>query len=157
MGKVLLAIDNKTPSLNQIKYSIALCKRLKGSFDILQIMKPSKIMPMSDFVKKIGKAGKIFESSMVAATFGEAGEYEIAQEIIEKTKNSLNEFSSELKEADIKPEIFFKEGNMESNLLKFIERHKGIKVAVLDAKKNLSKQVIKTITKKIKIPLVLVN
>lgn len=133
MKKILLAISGISPHLRDFQYAADLCSRLKADLNILQIVGLSN---SRDGLKRIrDKAGNLrrrIEDSMTAATFAEAGEHEIARDILNQAKRNLEPLLSKAEEAGISCQVTVKEGDPEKEIVRYLKGHRDIVLTVCD-------------------------
>ena len=118
MKKVLLAIDGITPDQKVFHYAIQLCKRIKAELNVFQIINPRNY---SEYLKKIRKGAdntrSYFESSMVAATFDEAGEHGTAGEIMSAALKNYNRLLPESEKEGVQCHFSIKSGSPEKEII----------------------------------------
>ena len=133
MKKVLLAIDGITPDRKVFHYAIQLCKRIKAELNVFQIINPRNY---GEYLKKIrkgaGNARSYFESSMVAATFAEAGEHETAGEIMSAALKNYNRLLPELEKEGVQCHFSMKSGAPDKEIIDYVNAHRNIVVAIYD-------------------------
>ncbi|MBW1694569.1 MAG: universal stress protein [Deltaproteobacteria bacterium] len=167
MKKVLLAIDGITPDQKVFQYAIQFCKRIKAELNVFQIINPRNL---SEYLKKVKKgaksAGGYFSSTMVAATFAEAGEHETAQEIMSAAKENYNRLLSETDKEGVTCHYSMKSGAPDKEIINYVNAHRDIVVAIYDEARheNDKPKIIRKkkttpgrIRHKLAIPLVVIN
>ena len=102
MKKILLAINGVKPERRAFSYAVQLCKRVQADLNVLQVIKP---VNLEKYLKKIRKktsyARKYIESSLVAATFAEAGEHDTASDLMSEAVKNINQLLPESEKAGI--------------------------------------------------------
>ncbi|MBW1753639.1 MAG: universal stress protein [Deltaproteobacteria bacterium] len=167
MKKVLLAIDGITPDQKVFQYAIQFCKRIKAELNVFQIINPRNL---SEYLKNVRKgaksAGGYFSSTMVAATFAEAGEHETAHEIMSAAKENYNRLLSETDKEGVPCHYSMKSGAPDKEIINYVNAHRNIVVAIYDEArhKNDKPKIIRKkkttpgrIRQKLAIPLVVIN
>ena len=133
MEKVLLAISGVSPSLKAFQYTAELCSRIKADLNILQIVRLAKT---KDGLKRIrDKAGQLrrrIEDSMTAATFAEAGEHEIARDILDQARRNLAPLLGQAEESGLTYEVTFKAGEPREEIVSYLNDHRDIVLTVCD-------------------------
>lgn len=165
MKKVLLAIDGIAPDQNVFRYAIELCKRIKAELNVFQVINPQNF---SEYLKKVrqsaGAARSYFASTMMAATFAEAGEHETAEEIMAVALKNYKRLLPESEKEGVQCHFSMKSGAPDKEIVDYVNAHRDIVVAIYDAAKQENakpKQKKKTTVGRIKhklaVPLVVVN
>lgn len=167
MEKVLLAIDGATPDQKAFRYAIALCKQIKAELSIFQIIRPQYYR---EYIKKIRNkallARKYVESSMVAATFAEAGEHETALDIVAEASKQIEHLLAESKKEGVHCHFSIKSGNPEKEIINYVNDHRDVVLTIFDASDqdvnrsvNVSqkKNALAKIKKDLPVPLVTVH
>lgn len=167
MEKVLLAIDGVTPEQKAFRYALALCKRIKAELGIFQIIRPRYY---GEYKKKIRNkaflAKKFFEGSMMAATFAEAGEHEVALDIMNEATKEIRRLLKESEEAGVHCHFSVKAGNPEKEIVNYINDHRNVVLAIYDVSDPAADEVdhtsikidaIENIKKSLSVPLITVQ
>ena len=166
MKKVLLAIDGITPDQKVFHYAIQLCKRIKAELNVFQVINPRNY---GEYLKKIRKgannARSYFESSMVAATFAEAGEHGAAEEIMSAALKNYNRLLPESEKEGVQCHFSIKSGSPEKEIINYVNAHRNIVVAIYDKAKSVKDEPKTTkkkttpgrISHKLAVPLVVIN
>ncbi len=134
MKRVLLTIDGMTPDQKAFDYAVSLCKRIKAELRIFQIIRPRYYRK---YMKKIRKnaslAKKIVESSMVAATFAEAGEHETALDIMAEASKQIEHLLRESEKAGVHCRFSMTSGNPEKEIVGYVNDHRDVILTIYDA------------------------
>lgn len=137
MKKVLLAIDGMTPDKRVLNYAVELCKRIKSELDILQII---RLRTYSRYAKKVRQgshhAKRYIEGAMIAATFAEAGEHEMAKEMKEMKAEALRNITQllpESKKEGIPWHLTMRSGSPDQEILGYVNDHRNIVLTIYDA------------------------
>jgi len=134
MKKVLLAIDGKTPSSKVFNYAVNLCQMSQAKLIVLQITgKQTANGYMEKIWKKAGAVKNYFENAMLAATYAEAGEPEIARELMHKALDRIQTMLSELKEAGVAYQLLLKSGEPEKVIVDYVNQHRDIMFTIYDS------------------------
>ncbi|MBW1740436.1 MAG: universal stress protein [Deltaproteobacteria bacterium] len=137
MGKVLLAIDGITPDKKAFSYAVQLCKRIRAELSVLQIISPKNY---GQYLKKVRKrahhAKRYIEGSMIAATFAEAGEHKMAQDIKEQALKNINQLLPESEKASVDYHLTMKSGNPDKEVINYVDSHRDIVLTIYDAPKE---------------------
>ena len=167
MEKVLLAIDGMTPDQKAFHYAIALCKRIRAELSIFQIIRPRYYHKSVEKIRKNAfLARKFMESSMVAATFAEAGEHETALDIMAEASKEIKRLLSESKKSGVHCHFSMKSGNPEKEIIDYVNEHRNVVLTIYDASNQGADQngnvyekehVLAKIKKNLSIPLVTVH
>ena len=133
MEKVLLAIDGISPSKQILQYAVQLSQRIRAQLNVLEIITPER---SKDYVSKVRRVvnhtKRYFERSMVAATFAEAGEQEMAQELMEQALENLNQLLPESEKAGKACQLTLKQGHFPVEILKYVKAHRDVVLAICD-------------------------
>ena len=166
MGKVLLAIDGITPDKKAFNYAVELCTRIKAELNVLQIIRSQNANNFLDKAISRAKHAKLlFEGTMVAATFAEAGEHETAANLMNQALANINKLLPESEKSGIPCHLTMKSGNPSEEIVRFLQEHKDVVIAVYDPADekdhNTSdrkiKKMIRSITDALPSPLVMVQ
>ena len=111
MQKVLLAVDGIKPTEKVFRYAVELCQRLRAELRVVQVIRPGQY---SQYLKKVRKgasrAKRFIENSMVAATFAEAGEHDMATELMAQARKNMQQLFPESERAGISCHMTMKSG-----------------------------------------------
>jgi nucleotide-binding universal stress UspA family protein len=166
MEKVLLAIDGITPDKKAFNYAVELCSRIKAELNVLHIIRSHEASNLLERAINKAKYAKLFfEGAMVAATFAEADEHETANDLMNQALKNINKLLSESEESGISCHLTMKSGNPNEEIVRFVNEHKDVVIAVYDPagkkEQNTSdrnrKKMIRSITDALPIPLVMVQ
>jgi len=167
MQKVLLAIDGISPDHKIFDYAVQLCKRIKAELSVFQVINPRKYNEyLKTIRKRAGFARKYFESTMVAATFAEAGEHETAKEIMSTALENINRLLPESEKAGVQCHFAVKTGNPAKEIINYVNVHRDVVLTIYDASledrkgtRGVKKQqgVPRKIKQKLAVPLVVVQ
>jgi nucleotide-binding universal stress UspA family protein len=167
MEKVLLAIDGMTPDRKAFRYAVSLCKRIRAELSIFQIIRPQYYR---EYKKKIRKKGllarKFVEGFMVAATFAEANEHEIALDMMAEVSKEIRRLLQESEEAGVHCHFSIKSGNPEKEIVNYVNDHRNVVLTIYDVSDHdvneaaniyRNKKTLAKITKGLSVPLVMVQ
>ena len=133
MEKVLLAIDGMMPEPKAFRYAVALCKRIKAELSIFQIIRPDYYRKYKKKIRnKASIAKKFFEGSMMAATFAEAGEHEVALDIMDEAATEIRRLLKESEEAGVPCHFSIKTGNPENEIVNYVNDHRNVVLTIYD-------------------------
>jgi hypothetical protein len=105
MKKIVLAITEASPRDEALKYSLGLAQRLKARLEVLQVLGPSVAKGWRKFKRGLAQGGRVLESTMATAAFAEAGvDYEVTTKV----------------------------GDPAQEIVRFVEDHPDVVLAVLD-------------------------
>ena len=112
MEKVLLAIDGISPSKQILQYALQLSQRIRAQLNVLEIITPESSKEYVSKVRRVvNHTKRYFEGSMVAATFAEAGEHEMAKELMEQALENLNQLLPESEKVGKACQLALKQGH----------------------------------------------
>ena len=166
MEKVLLAIDGITPDKKAFNYAVELCTRIKAELNVLQIIRSQDVNGFLAKAKNSANQAKLFfEGSMMAAAFAEAGEHETANDLMNEALKNINKLLPESEKSGIPCHLTMKSGNPSEEIVRFVQEHKDVVIAVYDPPgekdRDISdrkiKKMIRSITDALSIPLVMVQ
>jgi nucleotide-binding universal stress UspA family protein len=133
MEKVLLAIDGISPSKQILHYAVQLSQRIRAQLNILEIISPKRSKEYLDRVRRVANHTKrYFERSMIAATFAEAGEHEMAQELRAQALENLNQLLPDSEKAGMACQLTLKPGHFAEEILKYVKTHRDVVLAIYD-------------------------
>jgi nucleotide-binding universal stress UspA family protein len=167
MKQVLLTIDGVTPDLKAFHYAVALCKQIRAELSIFQIIRPRYYRKYLEKIRKNTFLARTFiKSSMVAATFAEAGEHETALEIMDEASKEIKRLLSESEKSGVHCHFSMKAGNPEKEIIDYVNTHRNVVLTIYDAANQSADQndkvsekehVLEKIKKYLPIPLVMVH
>ena len=135
MEKILLAIDGIAPDSKIFNYTVALCKRMRAGLDVLQILGPRSYRKYLKKVKQGARHARIvFEDAMVAATFAEAGQHDIAEQLKTQASKNLNRLIPEAeRERDgMHYHLVLKSGNPDEEIVRYVYDHRDVVLTIYD-------------------------
>ena len=136
MKRILLAIEGASPREEAIRYSLGLAQRLRARLEVLQVVRPSVEKGWKRIVSRLRESGRALESTMVAATFAEAGEPSTARELHSMMQRVSNEIAQqEAAGQDSRPDydVFLKVGDPRKEVRRFVAEHRDVVLAVYDS------------------------
>ena len=166
MEKVLLAIDGITPDKKAFNYAVELCTRIKADLNVLHIVRSQNMNGLLEKAINSAKCAKLFfEGTMMATTFAEAGEHATADNLMNQALININKLLPESEKSGISCHLTMKSGNPSEEIVRFVQDHKDVVIAVYDPagekeqkpnSKN-TKKMIRSIADALPIPLVMVQ
>jgi hypothetical protein len=167
MEKILLAMDGIAPDRITLNYAVALCKRMRAGLDVLQILGPRSCRK---YLKKVRQGARcarnLFEDSMVAVTFAEAGRHDIAEQLKRQACENLDRLFPKSERDGIDYHLTQKSGKADEQIVRYVCDHRDVVLTIYDAseahdkrerasmiKKNLARQ----IGQKLSTPLVIMR
>jgi hypothetical protein len=167
MKQVLLTIDGMTPDQNAFHYAVALCKRIRAELSIFQIIRPRYYRKYLEKIRKNTFLARTFiNSSMVAATFAEAGEHETALEVMDEASKEMKRLMSESEKSGVQCHFSMKSGNPDKEIIDYVNKNRNVVLTIYDAAHqgadqngNISEKehVLAKIKKNLSVPLVTVH
>jgi nucleotide-binding universal stress UspA family protein len=135
MEKVLLAVEGVTPSKKALRYAVELCKRIKAELDVLQVISSRNYKKyIKNLGERVNRARSHVESSMIAATFAEAGEHEIAKALKEEAlTNIISEFLPDSERDTVHCHLSVRSGPSDEEIVHFVNDHRDIVLTIYDA------------------------
>jgi nucleotide-binding universal stress UspA family protein len=133
LEKVLLAISGISPRLKAFQYTAELCSRIKADLNILQVVRLAK--PKEGLKRIRDKADQLrrrIEDSMTAAAFAEAGEHEIARDILDQARRNLEPLLGKANEAGLTYQVTLKTGDPGEEIVRYLKGHRDIVLTVCD-------------------------
>ena len=134
MRKILLTINGSTPREEVARYALGLAQRLKAKLRILQVVAPSGEKKESKVRQMIRKGTRLFEETMVTATFAEVGEHQLAegvQKMLAEAARTLDQ-SEGPGAVPVDYDVTFKVGNLEEEVIRFAKDNRDAVLAVYD-------------------------
>lgn len=133
MRKVLLAIDGPVPDRKLFTYAVDLCQRVTAELNILQVIAlGGKSAPVKKIREKTGRFRKVFESSMMAATFAESGDPDTAKRIMERARKNIDPLLPESTEKGVPFDLSVTIGDPEKEIVDYVTSHRDVVIAVCD-------------------------
>lgn len=135
MEKVLLAIDGADPNRKVFHYALELCSRMKAELKVLQFIRPENVGRTPKKGKtKAGCAKQVFECSMMAATFAQAGEFETADALMSEALANLEQHVSEFKKNNVPYKLAVNSDSCpKDGIVSYVRKNRNVVVAIYDA------------------------
>jgi hypothetical protein len=134
MKNVLLTIDGVTPDQKVFHYAVSLCKRISAELSIFQIIRPRYYRKYKNMIRKNALiAKKVVESSMAAAAFAEAGEYETALDMMAEGSKQIEHLLQESEKAGVHCRFSMTSGNPEKEIVEYVNGHRDVILTIYDA------------------------
>lgn len=142
MEKVLLAIEGITPNKKAVRYAAELCKRIKADLNILQIINSLNLG------ERVNRVRRYIEGSMIAATFAEAGEHEMAKDVREQALKNINQWLPESEKESVHCHLSVRSGSPDKEIVNYVNDHRDIILTIYDiSKEEMGEAHIKTKTR----------
>ena len=166
MERVLLAGDGMKPSRKALRFAVDLCKALKVSLSVLQVIDYSQY---GKYLKKLRNSSVrvrcLFEGSMMAATFAEAGEHDTGSELMALARKNATDLLREFEGSGIQYSLDVKFGEPSREIVSYVSQHREVAVAIYDASaedngepdRSFAKQTFKRIKERVSVPLVVMH
>jgi len=133
MQKVLLAVDGIKPTEKAFRYAVELCQRLCAELRVVQVIRPERY---NEYLKKIRKsarrAKRYIENSMVAVTFAEAGEHEMAREIMALARRNIKRLLPESQRAGVSCHLTMASGHPGKEIIRYVNEHRDVVLTIYD-------------------------
>ncbi|MFC1577689.1 hypothetical protein ACFL36_01630 [Thermodesulfobacteriota bacterium] len=134
MEKILLAIDGIAPDSRIFNYTVALCKRMRAGLDVLQILGPRSCRK---YLKKAKQGAlnvrSVFEDAMVAVTFAEAGQQDIAEQLKMQAFENIDRLIPKSEKEGIDYHLTLKSGNADEEIVRYVCDHRDVVLTIYDA------------------------
>jgi nucleotide-binding universal stress UspA family protein len=130
MKKILLAIDGITPNKKTVHYAVELCKRIKAELNILQIINSLNLG------ERVNRVRRYMEDSMIAATFAEAGEHEMAKDLREQALKNINRLIPESEKEAVHCHLSVRSGNPDKEIVNYVNDHRDIVLTIYNTPKE---------------------
>ncbi|MBW1935471.1 MAG: hypothetical protein DRH11_09025 [Deltaproteobacteria bacterium] len=166
MERVLLAGDGMKPSRKALRFAVDLCKALKVSLSVVQVIDYSQY---GKYLKKLRNSSVrvrcLFEGSMMAATFAEAGEHDTGSELMALARKNATDLLREFEGSGIQYSLDVKFGEPSREIVSYVSQHREVAVAIYDASaedngepdRSFAKQTFKRIKERVSVPLVVMH
>lgn len=168
MEKILLAIDGSTPDSRIFSSAISLCKRMRTGLDVLQII---GLRSCKKHLKKVTQGARhaqsAFENAMVAATFAEAGQHDIAEQLKMQACENLEHLIPQSEKDGIDFHLTLKSGNADEEIVRYVSDHRDVVLTIYAASGSanqpacesviIKKNVVRQIGQKLSTPLVIMR
>jgi hypothetical protein len=153
MEKILLAIDGMVPDSRIYSFAISLCKRMRTGLDVLQIIGLRSCKKQLKKVKQGSRrARNVFENAMVAATFAEAGQHDIAEQLKTQACENLERLIPKSEKDGIDYHLTLKSGNADEEIVRYVGDHRDVVLTIYAASGSADKQACESAIKKNVIP-----
>ena len=134
MQKILLAIDGLMPSKTAFSYAVELCRQIRTELKIVQIIDPLRYRKHLQALKQRMQATRQhIGDAMVAASFAEAGEHEMAQRIISEARRNTEMLLPESRQAGVSYNLSIESGDPVKQIRRHVNEDRDVVFAVYDA------------------------
>lgn len=167
MEKILLAIDGIAPDSRIFSFALSLCKRMRTGLDVLQII---GLRSCKKHLKKVKQSARharsVFEIAMVTATFAEAGQHDIAEQLKMQACENLERLIPKSEKDGIDYHLTLKSGNANEEIVRYVRDHRDVVLTIYAASESTDKQecesvikrnVVRKIGQKLSTPLVIMR
>ena len=143
MQKVLLAIDGIKPNKKALYYAVGLCKRIKADLRVLQVISSRNyISYIKSWGKRVNHARKYVEDSMVAVTFAEAGEHQMALALKEEAQRNINQLLPESERDAVHCLLSMKSGSPDKEIVQYVNEHRDIVLTIYDTQEEKTDETV---------------
>jgi hypothetical protein len=134
MEKILLAIDGIAPDSRIFNYTVALCRRMCAGLDVLQILGPRRCRKyLQKAIQSALNVRSVFEDAMVAVTFSEAGQHDIAEQLKLKAFENIDRLIPKSEKDGIDYHLTLKSGNADEEIVRYVCNHRDVVLTIYDA------------------------
>jgi hypothetical protein len=134
MEKILLAIDGIAPDSRIFNYTVALCRRMCAGLDVLQILGPRRCRKyLQKAIQSALNVRSVFEDAMVAVTFAEAGQHDIAEQLKLKAFENIDRLIPKSEKDGIDYHLTLKSGNADEEIVRYVCNHRDVVLTIYDA------------------------
>ncbi len=134
MEKILLAIDGIAPDSRIFNYTVALCRRMCAGLDVLQILGPRRCRKyLQKAMQSALNVRSVFEDTMVAVTFAEAGQHDIAEQLKLKAFENIDRLIPKSEKDGIDYHLTLKSGNADEEIVRYVCNHRDVVLTIYDA------------------------
>ena len=130
MEKILLAIEGITPNKKAVRFAVELCKRVKAELNILQIINSLNLG------ERVNRVRRYVEGSMIAATFAEAGEHEMAKDLREQALKNINQLLPESEKEAVHCHLSVRSGIPDREIVNYVNDHRDIVLTIYNTPKE---------------------
>lgn len=149
MEKILLAIDGNAPDSRIFSFAISLCKRMRTGLDVLQIIGLRSCKKHLKTVKQGARhARNVIENAMVAATFAEAGQHDIAEQLKAQACENLERLIPKSEKDGIDYHLTLKSGNADEEIVRYVGDHRDVVLTIYAAAGSADKHAGEAVIKK---------
>ena len=133
MQRILLAIDGITPNKKALYYAVELCKRIKAELSVLEVISPRNYFRyIKNLGERVNQARKYVEDSMVAVTFAEAGDHEMAKALQEEAQRKISQLLPESERDAVHYRLSMKSGSPDKEIVRYVNNHRDIVLTIYD-------------------------
>ena len=141
MKYVLYASDSLRPRQKIFEHTVNLCVQMTSYLHILQLINPNKFRQLLTSARaKLEMAHRMFETSMSAATYAQAGSSELARQCLQEGEKGLDDLRRKAEKEGVHAEFSQRIGPPAWELIDFLRKRPDMIMAVLDVKDTLSDQ-----------------
>ena len=134
MKKVLLAIDGLTPDQKAFQYAVGLCQRIRVELNIFQVIRPAIFKKYRDGLRKKGlMVRRLFEETMVAATYAEADEHATARDMLVRASQESRHLLQASEKAGVPCHFSVRSGTPDREIVDYVKSHRDVVMTIYDA------------------------
>lgn len=164
MKYVMFAADSVWPTRKVFEHTVHLCAQMTSRLYVLQLIHPKRFQHLLAATQsKLARAHFMFETSMSAATFAQAGCSELARQCLLQGEQALKDLGQIADNQGVHAEFSQQIGPFAQELIHFLDQRPDMVMVVLDARDTLSdrgskqkiQELLKIIPYKIGIPVII--
>jgi hypothetical protein len=134
MKKVLLAIDGLTPDQKAFQYAVGLCQRIRVELNIFQVIQPAIFKKYRESLCQKGRmVRRLFEETMVAATYAEADEHATARDMLARASRESRRLLQASEKAGVHCHFIVRSGNPDREIVDYVKSHRDVVMTIYDA------------------------
>jgi len=157
MKRILVASYGLSPDSKTICYSLDLAKQLGLEVEFFEVV-PEKNKKTSI---KVGGPLKLLKSlmedAMVAVTYAEHQEHEMAREIVNQAMENLKPYLSKIQKSDLKVDLVIRIGDFVKEVVNRVRERKEIIFTVIAMGKTHRKKVLEKLKQELDIPIIVIE
>ena len=144
MQRILLAIDGITPDKKALYYAVELCKRIKAELSVLEVISPRNYPRyIKNLGERVNQARRYVEDSMVAVTFAEAGDHEVAKALQEEAQKNISQLLPESERDAVHCRLSMKSGSPDKEIVRYVNDHRDIVLTIYDTPEGQSDETVR--------------
>ena len=144
MQRILLAIDGITPDKKALYYAVELCKRIKAELSVLEVISPRNYPRyIKNLGERVNQARRYVEDSMVAVTFAEAGDHEVARALQEEAQKKISQLLPESERDAVHCRLSMKSGSPDKEIVRYVNDHRDIVLTIYDTPEGQSDETVR--------------
>ena len=157
MKRILVASYGLNPDSKTVCYSLDLAKQLGLEVEFFEVVPEKNKKPSIKIVGPLKLLKSLMEDAMVAVTYAEHQEHEMAREIVNQAMENLKPYLSKIQKADLKVDLVIRIGDFVKEVVKRVRERKEIILTVIAISKRHREKVLEKLKQELDIPIIVIE